>query len=92
MFGAAYHPLPSEEGRGAALGNSPELWQVSESLVRVGREYLRISRLFSLHVKDGGSCALVLRRKPLFYLRKCDINKKVFIVLKCDNIAVFSFG
>lgn len=72
VFGAAYHPLLSEEGLGAALGYSLEPEQVSESLVRCwGRaecqalNCLRISGLFSLHVKDAGSCALVLRRKSL---------------------------
>lgn len=68
----AYHPPLSEEGLGAAPGFSPEPWQVSESLVRCwGRvecqalDCLRISGLFSLHVQDGGSCALLLSRISL---------------------------
>lgn len=65
VFGTAYHPPLSEEGLGA-FGYSPEPWQVSESRVRSGRvecqalDCLRISGLFSLHVKDGSSSTLLL--------------------------------
>lgn len=62
LFGSLLHCrlLPSERGLGAALGCSPEPWHVSESLVRCWEgaecqafDCLRISGLFSLHIKEG---------------------------------------
>lgn len=105
VFGTAYHPPLSGGGLGAALGSSPEPWQVSESLVRSERvecqalDRLRISGLFSLHVKDGGSCALVLGGNPfvedllqchqsIYYLRVADVNKKVFLIW--ESVTVMS--
>lgn len=74
VFGSLLHcrPLLSEPGLGAALGCSPEPWQVSESLVRCWEgaecqafDCLRISGLFSLHIKYGNSYTLILWRKSL---------------------------
>lgn len=41
VFYTEYRPLLSEEGLGAAVGYSPELWQVLEGLVRSGTRLLK---------------------------------------------------
>lgn len=70
-----HHPLPSAEGLRAALGCSPQRWQLSGSSVRCwgGAECLRINRLFSLRDKDGvtmssGHVVSLGERKIIFML------------------------